>query len=124
MRSGHTKAEAYRFGHFAESLCAFSLRLRGYRILEKRYRTHVGEIDIIAACHPILAIVEVKARTGKGCRVEETLQANQRRRIERTAGAYLALHPEYAGYQLRFDLMTVRPWQIPQHLKGAWIAGE
>ena len=42
------KRKAQQRGHFAESLAAWSLQLKGWRILAKRYRTPLGEIDLIA----------------------------------------------------------------------------
>ena len=123
MNAGTGKQQAYRFGHFAETLCAFVLRLKGYRILERRCQTPVGEIDLIARRGKVLIIVEVKARSGMGA-IEETLSSRQRRRIERAALAYQGTRPEYASMDLRFDLMTVRPWRAPRHLPNAWIVGD
>ena len=39
---------AYGLGHRGETLAAFALRLQGFRILARRYRTPAGEIDLIA----------------------------------------------------------------------------
>ncbi len=57
-----TRRRAYRFGRLAESLCVWSLRLRGYRVLARRFAVAVGEIDIVAHRGTILAVIEVKAR--------------------------------------------------------------
>ena len=57
-----TRRRAYRFGRFAESLCVWSLRLRGYRVLARRFAVAVGEIDIVAQRGATLAVIEVKAR--------------------------------------------------------------
>ena len=46
-RDGRRGAESY--GRFAERLCRLALRLNGYRILARRLRTPMGEIDIVAA---------------------------------------------------------------------------
>ena len=51
------------WGRWAESLAAWSLRLRGYRIVARRFRTPLGEIDLIAQRGRLVAFVEVKART-------------------------------------------------------------
>jgi putative endonuclease len=42
------RVRAYRRGLFAETLAAFLLRLKGHRIVAQRYRTPVGEIDLVA----------------------------------------------------------------------------
>ena len=47
MTSGRQQAE--RRGHASESLAALWLRLKGYRILARRLKTHAGEIDLVAA---------------------------------------------------------------------------
>jgi hypothetical protein len=56
------RRRAYRFGHWAETLCVWWLRLGGYRVLARRYKTPVGEIDIVARRGAALAFIEVKAR--------------------------------------------------------------
>lgn len=110
---------AYRAGRRAEVLAALILRAKGYRILARDYRTPVGEIDIIARRGNLLAIVEVKARSG----LRESLVAvtrRQQRRIEKTANLYLSLQPKLAKLNMRFDVMVVRPWRLPLHIKDAW----
>ena len=53
---------AERRGRRAETLAAWYLRLKGYRILARRYRTPVGEIDLIVRRGRLVAFVEVKRR--------------------------------------------------------------
>ena len=54
---------AERRGHVGESLAALWLRLKGYRILARRLKTHADEIDLVAAAPfgPV-CFIEVKAR--------------------------------------------------------------
>ena len=52
-------------GILGETLACDELRRRGYEILARRYRTRLGEIDIIARDGPTLVFVEVKARSGR-----------------------------------------------------------
>ena len=119
--SDASRRRAEGFGRFAESLCRLSLRLRGYRILDSRLRTPMGEIDIVARRGDTLAIVEVKAR-GDWITASEAVSARQRGRLARAAHVYLAAHPQYAGYVLRFDVMLVTPWSWPRHVRDAWRA--
>ena len=119
--SDASRRRAEGFGRFAESLCRLSLRLRGYRILDSRLRTPMGEIDIVARRGDTLAIVEVKAR-GDWITASEAVSARQRGRLARAAHVYLAAHPQYAGYALRFDVMLVTPWSSPRHVRDAWRA--
>ena len=53
---------AFRRGHGAEGLAACWLRLKGYRILARNWRSAAGEIDLIARRGATLVIVEVKQR--------------------------------------------------------------
>lgn len=50
------------FGKTGESVAVRFLKKQGYRIIEKNYRTDMGEIDIIARDSDTLVFVEVKAR--------------------------------------------------------------
>lgn len=111
------KRRAWRFGRAAEALAAGWLRLKGYRVLARDYRTPVGEVDIVARRGRTLAFVEVKAR-GDG--VDPGPDRRQRRRIARAAEAFRAAHPGLADLDVRFDLVLVRPGSPPAHRPGAW----
>lgn len=113
------KRRAWHFGRLAEEICAWHLRLRGYRIMARGFRVPVGEIDIIARRGGVIAFIEVKARADLA-RAAESLGRRQRRRIARAAAAFLQARPRYSGHDLRFDLMLVRPWRMPLHMAGAW----
>ena len=43
-----TRRQAHRLGHAAEWRAVWRLRLAGYSILARRYKTKLGEIDIVA----------------------------------------------------------------------------
>ena len=116
------KKRAYRYGRLAEHLAALMLIVKGYRILARRYRTPVGEIDLIARRGRLIAMVEVKAR--RGAPAAETLGGHQRQRIERAAESYVGSHPGSETYDLRFDLVMLGPGLWPRHLPGAWISGD
>jgi len=111
------KAEAR--GRWAEAAAALYLRLKGYRILARRAKTPVGEIDIVAARSKVVAFVEVKARR----RREEAawaLTPQQARRIARAARYWLGGHPAFARHDCRFDIVIVSPYQMPLHLPDAF----
>ncbi|MDH3235925.1 MAG: YraN family protein [Alphaproteobacteria bacterium] len=113
------RQRANRAGRSAEALCTLALRLAGYRILARRFRTPVGELDIVARKGRVLAFIEVKARADLTL-AAESITARQRQRVERAAGAYLAAHPALARLDSRFDAMLVAPWRWPRHLRDAW----
>ena len=116
------RARHQAWGRWAELLAAWSLRLRGYRVVARRYRTPLGEIDLIVRRGRLLAFVEVKARPD----LEQALGAlgaRQRARTQRAAELFLLRHPSHADCILRFDLVAVRPWRLPRHLVDAWRLG-
>ena len=113
------RRQAFRRGHAAELLCLWHLRLRGYRILARRFRVPSGEIDLIARRGRVLAAIEVKARPSVTI-ASESISARQRRRVARALEHFLAMRPELAGLAPRFDVMLVAPGRLPQHVTDAW----
>lgn len=116
------KRRAERYGRSAEFLAVAALRLKGYRILARRFRSPQGEIDIVARRGRLLAIVEVKARADRDSAVL-ALTLGQRLRIERAAQALVARHPQLAVCDLRFDLMLVGRGRWPRLIADAWRPG-
>ena len=106
-------------GRRAETLCVWRLRLSGWRILARRFRSPVGEIDIVARRGRTVAFIEVKARIDSGT-AAESLGARQQQRIIRAAEHFLKLRPQHAEAVLRFDVMLVAPWRMPVRLADAW----
>ena len=113
------RRRAFRRGHSAELLCLWHLRLRGYRILERRFRVKSGEIDLIARRGRVLAAIEVKARDSIAA-ANASISRHQRRRIARALAHFMATRPALAGLTLRFDVMLVAPGRLPQHITDAW----
>jgi len=107
-------------GRRAEWMAAWFLRLKGYRVLARRYRTPVGEIDLIVRRGRLIAFVEVKARATPVEAVEAVTPAN-RHRVGRAAAAWLAAHP-VDGFDLRFDVVALSPRRVPRHIPGAFDA--
>ncbi|MFD2238745.1 YraN family protein [Aureimonas populi] len=106
-------------GHRAEWLAAWALRLKGYRILAVRYRTRLGEIDLIARRGDVVAVVEVKARPTLAEAMEAVGPAAQRR-IAAAADLWLARQRDHARISLRFDIVAVTPRRWPAHVPDAW----
>src|SRR4029077_20588766 len=91
---------AQRRGVFAESLCRWHLRLRGWRIVAADWRCPSGEIDILARRGGVLAVIEVKSR-GDMASAAGAVQPRQRRRIARATSAFLLMRPDLAELALR-----------------------
>lgn len=112
---------AYLSGHRGETLAAWFLRFKLYRIIGRRYKTPVGEIDLIASRFGTTVFVEVKARS-KAASEGETLGAVNCSRIVRAAQYWLARHPRQAEASLRFDVIFLAPGQWPRHVINAFGA--
>jgi putative endonuclease len=117
MRSARVKA--YRRGVLAEAVVATLLRLKGNRIVARRYKTPVGEIDLIALKGKRLAFIEVKRRKTRED-AAWTLPSRQRRRIVRAAQYWLAGHPTYAGHEIASDVVLTAPFAWPRHIANAF----
>jgi putative endonuclease len=118
------KVAAFTFGLSSETRAAWLLRCKGYRILARRAKHPVGEIDLIAKRGKLLAFVEVKARRSVGEAIH-SITHNQRRRIERAAEAFVAHRPTLASCDWRFDVVILEGrWGWPRHVADAWRPGE
>ena len=112
---------AFRLGLSAESRAAAFLIAKGYRIVARRWKSPVGEIDIVARRRRTLVFVEVKARA----RLDDAAEAvigRQQRRIIAAAEAWLAAHPDDINCDMRFDVMLVAPKSLPRHIVAAFDA--
>lgn len=110
---------AFRRGDRAELICLWQLRLKGYRILARRYRSPAGEVDLIARRGSVLAAIEVKARDDLAA-ASEAVSPRQRQRVTRALAHFLSFRPDLARLSPRFDVMLVAPRRLPQHLIDAW----
>ena len=118
------RVAAFSFGLASETRAAWFLRFKGYRILARRAKHPVGEIDLIAKRGKLIAFVEVKARRNAGEAIH-SITHNQRRRIERAAEAFVARRSDLAGLDWRFDVILLEGrigW--PVHLPDAWRPDE
>src|SRR5438093_13037216 len=93
-------------GEEGERAASRFLEARGYRILERNYRTRRGEIDLIAEDGRILVFVEVKVRLddrfgGPAAAITRAKQA----RIARLAEQYLACR-RVGDRPCRFDVRS------------------
>ena len=112
------RLQALARGHAAERIAVLSLRLKGYRILARRFKTRVGEVDIIARRGRCIAFIEVKQRPAREL-CEAAVTDETRARVRRSAEAWLQRHERYRSCEMRFDLIFVVPGRWPVHLFGA-----
>ena len=114
--SDRTAAE--RRGRRAEAVAALWLQLKGWRILGRRMRTRVGEVDLVARRGRTLAFVEVKAREN-AAGLDLAVDAF---RLRRVAAAAEALASRFArpGDVVRIDVILIAPRCWPRHLANVW----
>lgn len=120
--ASNKRAKAEQKGRRAEGLAAWTLRLKGYKILAQRYRSPVGEVDLIAKRGKVLVMIEVKARkvrdTGK-----LAISKTQRRRITQAASLF-ARKINHLG-PIRFDVILKGDDHFfVKHIPAAWREGE
>lgn len=120
MPSGRRRG-AYRLGLRAETLAALLLRVKGWRILARRYRAGGGEIDIIAKRGDTVAFVEVKARASRD-QALTSITPRARKRIASAARSWCAGREDMRTATLRFDAILVLPWRLPEHITDAFPA--
>jgi len=94
-------------GISGENLACDELRRRGYAILERRYRTRFGEIDIVAREGKTIVFVEVKARDGREFgEAAEAVTGFKRRRMTQIALDYMTRH-RLSNRPCRFDVVSI-----------------
>ena len=95
-----------QFGALGERLAAEMLERRGLEIVARNWRCPLGEIDIIARDADVLAIIEVKARRGRGAGTpEQAVDARKQRRLCQLGQCYI----ENTGWEgdVRLDVVGV-----------------
>ena len=112
------RVAAFRLGLSAESRAAMLLIAKAYRIVARRWKTPLGEIDIVARRRRDLVFVEVKAREN----LDDAAEAVTERSKQRIVGAaelWLAHHPADAQCGIRFDVILIAPGKLPRHIVNA-----
>lgn len=108
-------------GRRAERVAALWLLCKFYRLLGRRVKTPVGEIDLVAISPSgILCFIEVKARGSGEWAAAESLGMRQRGRVARAAELYLGARPGLRHKGVRFDAILVVPGSWPRHIRDAW----
>ena len=112
------RQKAERGGRRAETLAAWWLRLKGWRIVATRARTPVGEVDLVARRGRTLAFIEVKARATDDD-AAMALDDYRLRRVARAAEALAARHAR-PDDTIRIDAIFIVPRRWPRHIENVW----
>ena len=95
------------FGKRGEDLACEELGRRGYAILDRRFRTRQGELDIVARDGDVVVFVEVKVRSGGSFGAPfEAVTRQKRRRLSQMATSYL-FQKHLVDVPCRFDVVAV-----------------
>ncbi len=99
--------ERQALGRHGEDLACDELRRRGYVIVDRRFRTRCGEIDIIARDGDVLVFVEVKTRASRKFGSPfDSITWQKRQRLSRMAASYLFIK-RLGRVSCRFDVVAV-----------------
>lgn len=105
-RLGEKKAEEY-------------LRKRGYKILALNFKTHIGEIDIVAKYDGVIVFVEVKTRKNDAYgSPAEAVNRQKQQKYFKVATEYLKKN-KLVDAECRFDVIEVEEDKI-NHIKDAF----
>lgn len=111
-----------QIGATAEDRAAAYLEAHGYRIVERNFRTRMGELDIVARDRDVLVFVEVRSRrTAEYGSALETVGWRKQRKVTKMAARYLAYRrPRFQ--ECRFDVVAITGGDIVL-VKDAWRPG-
>ncbi|MDD9910153.1 MAG: YraN family protein [Ahrensia sp.] len=113
------RKRAYERGHRAEWWAAAALLLKGFRIVARRFKTPVGEIDLIMRRGQLVVFVEVKARHDDRTALDAISRSSQQR-IENAAQWWLSQQADAAQLSWRFDVVAIVPRRWPRHFENVW----
>ncbi|WP_183753372.1 YraN family protein [Rhizobium sp. BK181] len=113
------RRRALRRGHVSEYFAALYLMLKGYRIVAMRYRTKLGEIDIIARKRNLAIFVEVKARREEMIAID-AVSTTAQKRIRAASDLWLQRQRDYALLSQRYDIVAILPGRLPRHFPNAF----
>ena len=106
-----TKLLYYRnLGQCAEHLAAIYLKRQGLSLLKHNFYSPQGEIDLIMVHNHTLVFIEVRLRIDNSAKESVTLA--KQRRIIKTAHQFLAKHPAYRIWPMRFDVIAMTACSI------------
>jgi putative endonuclease len=99
--------ESYELGREGEAAAETFLRQKGYNIIERNFRSHQGEVDIIARDGEFLVFVEVKSYSARSFGTPAgAIRKNKKQSIVHAAQFYL-YRKKIKDTYCRFDVVTL-----------------
>lgn len=114
------KQKSYWFGIFAEYWVIILFLFKGYKFIARRYKTKLGEIDLIFTKKDDLIMVEVKARKNRSIEIGEVVSYKQYHRILNAAKLFLNKNKKYSNFNVRVDIILVNSVLKIKHIKNVW----
>ena len=115
------KSTAVSIGTLGEEAAVKALIKKGYKIIERNYRTKTGEIDIIAKDGEYTCFVEVRLRkTNDFGSPADTINEIKREKIIKTAQLYAVKNKIY-DTPMRFDAVLINATVSGNKLKNKKI---
>jgi len=114
------KRRAYQRGLWAEYVALWWLRLKGYRLLKRRFRCPFGEIDLILRFQDSVVAVEVKQR-GTYQKGIEVLNLVTLQRMQKSLCFFLTQQGQTVSLNLRCDAVIVSKWKMPLHIQNITV---
>ena len=122
MRSKSSKTKSYKLGYIAEYWVAFLLILSFYKIIKMRYKTKVGEVDIIAKRGKALYFIEVKFRSDFDGGAN-AITDKSKLRIRRAAQHYIVAHMSESlnmDFDMQCDVIIVNKYFFIKRIRNAF----
>lgn len=116
------KISNYFLGLGVEFLASLFLRIKGYQIICRRFRSHNGEIDLIALDGLTIVFIEVKYRSQKESALE-SLSQTQQHRIFRASQDFFIMCAHMRNRTYRYDFLVFSQFYF-QHFRNAWQIDE
>jgi putative endonuclease len=112
---------SYVTGLLSEFLAIIVLTLKGYRLLHRRYKTPLGEIDLICLKQSTVIFIEVKKRKTLSTALHSLLPRQQKRILN--AARFFLSHYSEQNLNIRFDIIAFnKNWRFT-HEKNVLIKG-
>ncbi len=104
-----------QLGQEGEHLAEAFLLKKGYRIIERNYRTPLGELDLIAEQNRVICFIEVKTREDSRYGLpQESITPRKQRKLTKSALVYLKEH-HLLEREARFDIVAICPNKEDPH---------
>ncbi len=99
-------------GRVGEKKAVDFLKKKGYKILETNYKTHIGEIDVIAQDKDVTVFIEVKTRSGgEYGSPSQAVNSKKQEKYFKVATEYL-IRNDKTDVPCRFDVVEIENGEI------------